>query len=959
MAHFLEKRDPWGNGLAVWVVAGMAFLIPLAMWGVRETRVESESQHGVVTDIPQNRAARWLEQQFSTTEPVLFSWEGSSLDDPRAQKLAATLRGTVDHEGVRRGGLKQIERVHTPQELIERMVENEINREDAIQRLCGVLVGSGKLRVRLTDLGRAEKEQAISLLQQTARETFGLEIAVHEPAATTPVNFATAAATDVEASATGANAAAVSASHDFQVSWKGMHAGESQIRFFREMATQLHLPNMGSGKQNTRVIDDCFVMPGSPIALAVTLSEAGLADRTGTLSALKEAAIGAGIPAEAIHMSGRDVSQAALTQQVSRTFWNSVASWRLPQQKSVVLLAIVVAGLLGCWMSGRLALSVQVLGVSVVAMLVSLAIVELTGGTVTLLLVALPSLVLVMTLLASLHMVNYDKRSIGPWMPRSFVDAMEMARKPSLWAGVAMVIVVGSLATSPLRMLRDFGMYGAIGMAVSLALVLYALPSLMQLFPHRKNPPLEIDQDGWKLWGAWIVRNSTGVLASMCIVCGVGIAGAAYLRFDVGMLSSFTAKSHIASDYVYLEEHLAGTIPVDVVVRFDKDAQDELKFLERVDLVRRIEDRMRQLPELSGVLSSADFVPAVAPLPENAKPIQKTKYASASRAVEERVKGEATHPAAALLVSPTDSGEFHAAGDELWLVKARTTSLTVTNYSSLTKQLDDICQSVLRHTSGQSEEKFRAAGAAVLYHPGASHLVAGMVPVSVAVQDLLRLSLINCSVLAVAALTLATMALLKNVWTSLLAMPLVVLPIAAVWGVMTYSGIELSVGVMAALSVGLGMAFGPTMHVVHTFRVSLTEGKSRNASVLMALGQCGPALLQTSCVAGLSFAVFSFVELVPLSRFGQMTAAMVAAVLVSNMVLTPSFLAGPLGALLERAHRRQLAEHKKAAIIRTELAQASEGQVITDGPHTGPGGAPATPHHRPQRETSRRVRRMD
>ncbi len=40
MPHFFEKRDRWGNGLALWVVVGMVFLIPISVWSLFSIKME-------------------------------------------------------------------------------------------------------------------------------------------------------------------------------------------------------------------------------------------------------------------------------------------------------------------------------------------------------------------------------------------------------------------------------------------------------------------------------------------------------------------------------------------------------------------------------------------------------------------------------------------------------------------------------------------------------------------------------------------------------------------------------------------------------------------------------------------------------------------------------------------------------------------------------------------------------
>src|SRR5882724_12709151 len=159
MPNFFEKRDRWGNGLALWVVVGMAFMIPISLWSLRSIRMENEVQHWIPKDNPDYLVVEWYRRHFPLDEVLLFTWEGSRLEDPRVDRLVQKIRGTTDANGKHRGGSKLIENVRTPHELITQMRQHKVSRDEALQHLEGVLIGSGPLRIRLTEFGRARRDK--------------------------------------------------------------------------------------------------------------------------------------------------------------------------------------------------------------------------------------------------------------------------------------------------------------------------------------------------------------------------------------------------------------------------------------------------------------------------------------------------------------------------------------------------------------------------------------------------------------------------------------------------------------------------------------------------------------------------------------------------------------------------------------------------------------------------------
>jgi hypothetical protein len=297
--HFFEKRDRWGNGLALWVVVGMVFLIPLSLWSLSSIKTENEVHNWISKDNPDHKAFEWYKQHFPTDDAILFTWEGSSLGDERTEVFAQKIRGTTTADGRRRGGSKYFSRVRTPHDLLAQMRKNKIPQDEALRRLEGVLIGSGPVRIRLTDAGRARQDKFIELLRKQAREVMHVELEiVSGPFSDGAIEMPDVANADASDSGNGARdaeppivasgevvdetgqtaAALVIPPHDLTVAWRGMHWAPEQIGKFEELAKGLRFATAGAAKSADKpLVEECFRIPGTPIALALYLSEPGRA----------------------------------------------------------------------------------------------------------------------------------------------------------------------------------------------------------------------------------------------------------------------------------------------------------------------------------------------------------------------------------------------------------------------------------------------------------------------------------------------------------------------------------------------------------------------------------------------------------------------------------------------------------------------------------------------------------
>ncbi|MBC7817510.1 MAG: hypothetical protein IAG10_11515, partial [Planctomycetaceae bacterium] len=161
MSHFFEKRDRWGNSPSLWMILGVIFVTPLCVWSLRSMRMENDIDHWLPSDDPNAVTLKWSMKQFGldSGDSIFATWDDSTLRDPRIDQLADRLGGKLDENGIRRGGLKQVARVVTPMAVIARMVDHGVERDEAIKRLEGVLVGTGAFKIRLTESGRQRQKE--------------------------------------------------------------------------------------------------------------------------------------------------------------------------------------------------------------------------------------------------------------------------------------------------------------------------------------------------------------------------------------------------------------------------------------------------------------------------------------------------------------------------------------------------------------------------------------------------------------------------------------------------------------------------------------------------------------------------------------------------------------------------------------------------------------------------------
>lgn len=902
MTQFFQRRDPWGNSVAVWIICGMVFCLPIAIWGVRQVRMENEVQDWVGHDNPQAKAYRWAKSKFPGKDAFLFSWEGSHLGDPRIGLFVDKVLGTPGADGIRQGGMPQVSEIHTPFELIGRIQQStNCTRAEAIRRAQGLLVGSGPLCVQLAETARPHQDEIKRILKEQSLSQLGLALTFSAPSVDSQISVPTG---EGEADD---SADPIWKAHDLQIQWAGCRPQDSRVAQVSALLKTLSVPDV-SGP----ILQDAFFLPGTPVALAIYLSESGEAERTPTLDKLLNVAEEVGIPEKSIHMGGGAVAGSALNREVTRATWNPAAPWFMLHQRSLLGLSLVIGCAFTYWMLRSLWLTILVLGCAYFSVMVSMALLPILGnlglwraatgsnGTLNMVLTVMPPLLMFTTISGGVHLVNYWKHAATLNVETAASTALEAAWTPCFWACATTALGLASLCVSSLQPIRDFGLYSAMGVMISLSVILFGLPALLHMFPARVPEEHELDTSGWRLYGVAINRVKVAII-SLSLVVAIGASfGLSRFQTETKVIRYFSERTRVVQDYDWLEQNLAGVVPIEVIVRFDKEARGAMRFLQRAEKIRQIQGEISKLPDISGSLSLATFLPATEYPGERAPLRVRQKYFAKSRVAETRVDNEPVTKSLRVCAGEKETSEFNAAQDELWLITARVSVMSKTHYGTLTKQLDQICQNVLRTVASESAEDFRETDEQKNFHPCASHLVTGMAPLFLATQEELLHSLVNSFLLAFVTIGVVMMLQLRSFVAGLITMIPNVAPIGFVFGAISWAGQAVDIGTIITASIAMGIAVDGTLHMITWFRLGLERGKSRSAAMIDAVAHCGPALWQTSAVIIIGLLALYPSDLVLISRFGWLMAALIFAALIADSLLTPALLAGPLGWILER-----------------------------------------------------------
>jgi hypothetical protein len=335
----------------------------------------------------------------------------------------------------------------------------------------------------------------------------------------------------------------------------------------------------------------------------------------------------------------------------------------------------------------------------------------------------------------------------------------------------------------------------------------------------------------------------------------------------------FAPTTPIISSYAWLERNLGAMVPMEVVIRFD--SANGQSMLQRLELVRHVQESISRIPEVSGCLSAATFT---APMRSEGRSL---------RGALGRVRLNRTH---AELINA--GYLFCSEQEEVWRISVRVTAGEDLDYGTFQTQLRAQVDPMLQREQAKGVQ-------------GLSAVYTGAVPIIYKA----RRNLLDGLMLGFGTdvlLVVVSIVVLMRSWSSgLLLFVTSVFPMTIVFGIMGACEWVVDIGSVMAPCVALGVTIDDAIHFLLWFGRGISRGLSQPRALALAYAGCGRAMVQSWGVIGIGLSVFALSTFIPTFRFGVLTIALLTAALVCNLIFLPALLAGSLGSCLAARMRRQ------------------------------------------------------
>ncbi len=677
-----------------------------------------------------------------------------------------------------------------------------------------------------------------------------------------------------------------------------------------ELVKRLTEPPIGLPERTARVrYAGSFVGPdGEQTCLLAAFDDRSLHRRREAVDDVRIAVAAAvGKSTREVYMVGTPVDGAAIDSEALRT----VERFALPSFLVGVVICLIC---LRSWV-----LSAAVLTIALIGQGFALAAVAWQGVPMNAILIVLPPLVFVLTASAGIHLCNYFLEAMAgqrgasgiagsATAPCDPLTATHAAIAAGWWpctlAAGTTVIGLGSLAMVRMWPVQTFGIIAALSVAVTLGLLLLVLPGAMLWTGRRRRlknpqprPPAAWTRPliaAFDRFNHVVLRFPVLTVTFFLVIVAVTGVGLTRLRTSVNIPRMFPPASRLQTDYDWFGEHLGPTINGEVMIRFlaaektqtadgenpapPQSSVDLTDAYERFELVRRIDQAVREIEEVGGVVSARTFLPP--PPARSRSTIGQAILRSSIRAQVEQADS-ALRSSGFLAVNDV--------GDELWRVTFRFPFDAAIDYREGLQHVEQTLLPELTEppTTGRPVRLEYTGGIAL----------------TTLTQDILLSDLFESFLAAFGLVAVVMIFQLRSLSGGLLAMLPNLFPTIALFGTMGLLDVPLDVGSVMTASVALGIAVDGTVHLLSQIQRQVAAGRDRAAATLSGLHHCGKAMWQTTAVCAISPLVYGLSDFIPTQRFAVMMLGLLVAALIGDVVLLPALVASPVGRVLTRAKR--------------------------------------------------------
>lgn len=498
------------------------------------------------------------------------------------------------------------------------------------------------------------------------------------------------------------------------------------------------------------------------------------------------------------------------------------------------------------------------------------------------------SLQLIITISIVLHLiVRYRELvHVKPHMSQKelVLETMLSKLSPSFFAILTTIAGFASLLFSNILPIINLGWMMSAGIAISLVLSFLIFPAILVMLPISKKSIRKKSEFVPTEILANIVQNrgKTILFLTACIIL-FSITGATQLIVENSFINYFRPSTEIYKGMKVIDEDLGGTTPLDIIVKFKKEKEEEKvqnsdddfadfsdEFqqdknkeqywftAQKMQIAMRVHDYLRKKDEIGNVQSLATVLKIGKGLNKGTS-LDSFQLALLYNKLPQNFK--------AILLDPYVNVEKN----ELRFATRIVDSNSQLRRNELIKEINND----LKNFINPKVASYKLSNLMVLYNN--------------MLQSLFKSQILTLG-LVMGLLFITFLSIFKSLKIALIAIVSNAVPMGVIFGFMGWFHIPLDMMTITIAAISLGIGVDDTIHYLHRFKEELQNDHNYIKAMRRSHNSIGYAMYYTSFAIMLGFSILVLSNFTPTIYFGFLTVIVMLMALLGALLLLPKLL---------------------------------------------------------------------
>ncbi len=535
---------------------------------------------------------------------------------------------------------------------------------------------------------------------------------------------------------------------------------------------------------------------------------------------------------------------------------------------------------------GGVILPLMVVVLSLMATLGVMIVLDIPGSTAVQI---LPVFLLTVGVCDAVHIlaIVYRYRMEGMSERDSIARALAHSGLAVLMTSVTTAVGMASFVTAEMAAVMHLGILAPIGVSLAFVYTMVLLPSLMAIFPMPPPKRGRIAEGVFPFEsilvaaGTFACRSPWRVLVPAAGLLVLAILGALQTTFSHNGLSWFPEDDRVRLDFVSIDEHLGGSISMEVLI--DTGEPGGLYDPELLAELDRLSFEIKNLAippiVVANTLSILDIALETHQALNENRPDMR-RIPDTREAVAQEL----------LLFENSGSDDTEELVDSEFRMTRLNLRVPFVDALLFPQFLADVDALLERRLEGM-----------------ATYQITGLMTLLAQIFDAVIVSMGRSYAFAIGIITPLMMLLLGSLRRGLVSMVPNLIPIVSVLAVMGWLGLAIDTTTMLIGAMVIGIAVDDTIHFMHKFHRYFEQTGDLEGAVQETLRTTGSALLFTSLVLTAGFSIFGLSEMTNIRIFGLLSAFAALVAFLADLLIAPALLS------VVEGHRSRRAEAKAAA----------------------------------------------